>query len=992
MTLAIVTIVAPLDRRNLAEAEAAIDALGNPPRDDIREALDGQSGTDGTHYCSLHAIQSKEVGKAYLLFEFSADGGDSEAIARLASAIGPNLATIFSLASDWKKNTDIGDYLLAHKIRNGLGLFSSPGLAFAGTPGMSVGRIRAEARLALKVVDLLKQQSGHMWAMDRVEAVRDLLRDDIEFADMLETGTAAPPHAPLDLLPLVFRLAGSFCATYLWPVCLVVLALGLAGGLSNGWIDWKTGFGATVGGFIMGALKWSIVSGSIAIVLLVVALAVGYSELRGLERRDSLEERTADPETLAAMFRRENHYSQNHMISITARKPGVIRAFTSRLVFWVIGELAKFLYSPGLLSDIGTIHFARWVTVPGTRDLVFLSNYDGSWESYLEDFITKAHAGLTGVWSNTVGFPRSENLFQKGATDGERFKRYARQSMIPTRFWYSAYPTLTTNTIRTNAAIRLGLSGAMTEDEASSWLALFGSAARPPGQLVKSEIQSIIFGGLRFMCCGACFFYDLPDNVAGARAWLTAVLPRISFDEGRRLKQDALATMSLALGAGGLKRLGLSDEGLNTFPYAFLTGLTDDARARILGDVGNNAFSNWRWGKTPPQAVVLVYGKSDRDVAELADTLQVDAVTHGARLAHRVTLKAITDDKKEPFGFADGISQPLIRGTYKGLKAADPIQLVEPGEFILGYPDNRGNTPPGPTLPATADPRNILPLVDATGDFSRNFVDGARDLGRNGSFLVIRELEQHVSKFKDYCATEAARLRDFLPEPYNITPEYIGAKLVGRWQNGSSLVRHPYRPSKGHGRNDVGPFGTPATPRADASTMERPSTDSASRIERPARPSHVQDNDFLFGTEDPEALHCPFGAHVRRANPRDSLSPGSQDQIDISNRHRILRIGRHYVPQSGGDPGLLFMCLNGDLERQFEFVQQAWLNNPSFHGLSGEQDPVLGSGDAGTCGFTIATRYGPMRLSAVPSMVSTRGGGYFFLPGKRLLDFLAVPP
>src|SRR3954471_18716521 len=173
------------------------------------------------------------------------------------------------------------------------------------------------------------------------------------------------------------------------------------------------------------------------------------------------------------------------MISVTQRKPGLIRAFTARLAFWVVGEAAARFYHPGFLSDIGTIHFARWVTAPKSPDLVFLSNYGGSWESYLEDFITRAHAGLTAVWSNSIGFPRAENLFQKGATDGERFKRYARQSMIPTRFWYSAYPTRSTSTIRTNAAIRLGLSGALTEDEATSWLALFGSAARPAAKLVN---------------------------------------------------------------------------------------------------------------------------------------------------------------------------------------------------------------------------------------------------------------------------------------------------------------------------------------------------------------------------------------------------------------------------------------------------------------------------------------------------------------------------
>ena len=76
--------------------------------------------------------------------------------------------------------------------------------------------------------------------------------------------------------------------------------------------------------------------------------------------------------------------------------------------------------------------------LPNSKDFVFFSNYGGSWDSYLEDFITKAHEGLTAVWSNTVGFPRTENLFQKGATDGERFKRYARRSMLATPFWFSA--------------------------------------------------------------------------------------------------------------------------------------------------------------------------------------------------------------------------------------------------------------------------------------------------------------------------------------------------------------------------------------------------------------------------------------------------------------------------------------------------------------------------------------------------------------------------
>jgi deferrochelatase/peroxidase EfeB len=393
---------------------------------------------------------------------------------------------------------------------------------------------------------------------------------------------------------------------------------------------------------------------------------------------------------------------------------------------------------------------------------------------------------------------------------------------------------------------------------------------------------------------------------------------------------------------------------------------------------------------------MLVYGETAADVEALEKQLAGFAKAHEVTLTHTVPLKEITSDKREPFGFADGISQPVIRGTYKALKAADSIHLVEPGEFILGYPDNRGNTPPGPILPATADPRNILPLVDSAGDFTRNFVDGARDLGRNGSFLVIRELEQYVETFTAYCQSEAERLSERLPEPYEVTAEFIGAKLVGRWQNGSSIVRHPYVPQHRH-ENVAGPHGHESHENPRGAT-ERPTTrletvgDGATPVERPAKASHGQDNDFLFGTEDPEAIRCPFGAHIRRANPRDSLEPGSQDQIDISNRHRIIRIGRQYERTESGNPGLFFMCLSGDLERQFEFVQQTWLKSPSFHGLSCEKDPLLGDAENGMCGYTIPSRYGPVRLSPVPAMVATRGGGYFFLPGKRLLDFLVIPP
>jgi deferrochelatase/peroxidase EfeB len=646
------------------------------------------------------------------------------------------------------------------------------------------------------------------------------------------------------------------------------------------------------------------------------------------------------------------------MMSLTEIKPGWLRGFTLRLVFFAVGTVGPLLYKPGYLGPIGTIHFARWVTPPGTRDLIFLSNYGGSWEAYLEDFITLAHAGLTGVWSNTVGFPRTRNLITGGASDGERFKRYARQSMLPTRFWYSAYPDLITDMIRANAAIRRGLSGAMTEDDAAAWLCAFGSALRPEDRMVASEIQSLLFGGLGFLPFGALTLWRLPGEVAAARRWLAAILPFIAFGDGRRVRDDETidAVVQFAVSAAGFRALGLPEHGLSTFPPAFLDDMMTESRARILGDVGEDSPEYWWWGRAPTEVALIAYGQTEAGLAALIAQLASVGAAHGASCIHTVPLEPVTKDKREPFGFADGGSQPVIYGTYKGLKSGDPMHLVQPGEFVLGYPDNRGNLPPGPTLPAIDDPENALPVLGETSDFSRNDVNNPRELGFNGSFLVIRQLEQDVSGFKAYCAAESARLAGRLGAPYRVTPEFIGAKLLGRWQNGAPLVRSPYGESRS--------------------------------------PEIIRDNSFQLGAEDSEGLRCPFGAHIRRANPRDSLNPGSEDQIAISNRHRIMRIGRRYAAEPGRNPGLLFMCLNGDIERQFEFVQQTWLHGAVISlacptTLGDEKDPFVAPGAGKPNRFTIPTRDGPVKLGPMSRFVTARGGGYFFLPGKRLIRFLS---
>jgi deferrochelatase/peroxidase EfeB len=1011
MTQALCTVIADVEAGKVpALQELIAHRLGNPALSAIQgglSQLDEEDEESGTHFASLHAIPDGLGSRGYLILEFSADGTDEKALRRLDRQIGPYLTDIFAHASDWSRAShwrsaldwsedgDLLNYLRRHVVQPGHGLFDSPGLCFAGTPGVTVGRIRKERDLAARVAKLLGEQQADLRAIDRLAAVRAAIARDKDFAWALGNPGAQPPKQTSTIVAIVPQLALSFARTFLWPLGLVLAAWVISAAVTA-----HSAVPLSEPPFwpVVGAAVSALWSGLIAALIFVVIVGViVYLSLRRQEGDDWVDERWSDLKTLDEILRRENAGAQNHMASVTRRKPGLVRWFTIRLVFWVIAEFAARVYRTGFLSDIGSIHFARWITVPGTRDFMFFSNYGGSWESYLEDFITRAHFGLTGVWSNAIGFPRTRNLIQGGASDGERFKRYARRSMVPTPFWYSAYRDTTTSHIRTNAAIRRGLASALSNEEAVDWLALFGSAARPDAKMEASDIQSLVFGGLGFLPFGVCLLYRLSSDRRQAQEFLKLVTPHVAFNDGRRLPVKNYAAVILGLGPEALAKLGLPEDCVSGFPAAFLGGMA--ARARILGDIDENAVDNWLWGAEEKlDLAMLIYGTSAEAVDDLKVQIDTWAQPRNCIESYRIDLQPVdeTGKKTEPFGFVDGVSQPVIRGTYKSLRRPDSIHVVAPGEFLLGYPDNRGNIPPGPTLSPLLDPHNRLPIAEQHQDFACNIVNATRELARNGTFLVIRQLAQDVDGFWTYCREEAARLEHRLGPPYRVDSDFIAAKLVGRWPDGSSLVRNPYKPvhEAVSGEERLRAIGQRIEPSRklvseSADGLLRPTTDppSGSPIEGSPKPSRPADNDFLFGEEDPEALRCPFGAHIRRANPRDSFLPGSREQIEISNRHRILRVGRFYEPQPGQKPGLLFMCLNGDIERQFEFVQQTWLNSPSFHGLSGEQDPLLG-GEKSCTGFMVPSRDGPVRLSPLQRFVTVLGGGYFFLPGKRLLNYL----
>jgi hypothetical protein len=161
---------------------------------------------------------------------------------------------------------------------------------------------------------------------------------------------------------------------------------------------------------------------------------------------------------------------QNHLASVIPVKPGPFRAVVLSAVLYGVNLVARVSSTKGKLGGIPSIHFAHWTLIDEGRHLVFLSNFDGSWESYLGDFIDKAAVGLTAVWSNTVDFPRTRLLAFRGAADGPRFRQWARAHQCRTDVWYSAYPDLSMPAIQNNSAIRDGLVAGPEPEETQRWL------------------------------------------------------------------------------------------------------------------------------------------------------------------------------------------------------------------------------------------------------------------------------------------------------------------------------------------------------------------------------------------------------------------------------------------------------------------------------------------------------------------------------------------
>lgn len=432
------------------------------------------------------------------------------------------------------------------------------------------------------------------------------------------------------------------------------------------------------------------------------------------------------------------------------------------------------------------------------------------------------------------------------------------------------------------------------------------------------------------------------------------------FKEDRRIPRAF--SWTLAFTWTGLQALGIDEKTLASFPEDFREGMA--ARAARLGDVGASSPEHWEewFGNRQTHGVLSILlqpvafepldiklsgaaaQKDDGAVDPMTDPDKVEIVQHlraafeaygfaslhvefGTRITHPGGMDG--DYRIEHFGFRDGVSQPFADARLGG-----PPRPPPPGG---------GTARPGGTWDPVALGELLLGRPDEDG--IRQHYPANKLLRDDGTYMVFRKLEQDVIGFRRYLVrhdTSAGR------------ESRLAAQMVGRWPNGTSLVRAP----------------------------DFPADELSKRVV----------NDFRYRDEDPGGRSCPIGAHARRLNPRDA------NNRDEARRHRIWRrsitYGGPFLPygasDDGGKRGMLFIALCARIDQQFEFLQTRWLNGGEFVGHAGIARCPLTGANGGDVQDSFVAPGRPAPYTHLPRFVTTKGGDYFFMPSIPALEKIAA--
>jgi deferrochelatase/peroxidase EfeB len=493
------------------------------------------------------------------------------------------------------------------------------------------------------------------------------------------------------------------------------------------------------------------------------------------------------------------------------------------------------------------------------------------------------------------------------------------------------------------------------------------------------------------------------SNPAKGREFIERLRPRVTTGArwpssrtkapvGRVKVTRPLVTINLAFTIRGLRALDIPTRTLRGMPDEFIDGMVK--RCAILGDdTKENHWREWDpvWqaeqGCEKVHILVMLNGQIsletgmpvpelDATCGEIADLCKelrgVELLSgHRGPDPHWQHLEALRDERgipcpKEHFGYTDGISDPVFQGQYAqgqeiersvGFGATDGKGNWRPlaaGEFLLGWPDE-----------AQEVPGAAMPL----------------DFSRNGTFFAYRKLHQDVAAFQSWVDETSAQLqRAWKLGSLEEARETLLAKMAGRWSDGVPLTV------------------APTFAEWEAFNKRCPPADDNSVRDTSERSRALID---IFYRDDPDGVKCPLGSHIRRANTRDMLDPKADKDENsrmgsvLNNRRRIMRRGLPYGRNDAedGEHGVIMLVVCASLQRQFEFVQQQWMNYGLDASAGNDTCPVIGN-HAPDAKFVIpadpASDNAPFIAPGMKQWVQTRGGDYFFFPSMTALRMIGM--
>jgi hypothetical protein len=424
-------VLAPIDVNREAELHRLLASMNVAPgRVNPDNALVPFARFDMLHFARFVILHDKTIDDItvygwprpaypmYLAFLGDVDGEADTFLNELATRAQPGLRTIFACCEGFAANADLVCWMKQHGQPSATN--------YVNWRGRTVHQVREEAALHDALVRYAKDNSAAL-AGQSPQQIRAVLR---QFVDA-ERSAGRLTLSPENPTPLGWWLGNTL---HLIGVPLLLLVFSP---------------------------------------LLLVIAVVFLIRLRALEKSDpELCSRTS-LQQIEALAAAEDHDVTNQFSAIGSFKPGLVRRWTATFILWLVEYTTRHVYTRGRLTRVHTIHFARWVFLDGKRRLLFASNYDASLESYMDDFINKVGFGLNAVFSNGVGYPRTNWLFLDGSKDEQKFKYFLHRHQVPTQVWYNSHPGLTAVDLERNTRIRQGLETRTLSDQAArEWASL----------------------------------------------------------------------------------------------------------------------------------------------------------------------------------------------------------------------------------------------------------------------------------------------------------------------------------------------------------------------------------------------------------------------------------------------------------------------------------------------------------------------------------------